>query len=292
MRWDNPKLAVIYSLIAAFLYALGGFLVQAFARDIPNPMIVFFRIVFSLIFLIPLLIKELPSAKALKTTSFPLHMLRTFTSLTAMYCLFYALKFLPLVDVLLLTYTRPLFIPIIVYIWFGKKWTKRTFLGLIIGFLGVVLILKPTTTIFNIASLIGLASGLFGALAFTTIRRLTKNEVPEKILFYYLTLSLPITAAALVEGWIPMSWHIFLVLLAIGFVAVLYQICLTRAYRHAKAFKVGSLLYSTIVFGAIFQGIFFRDLPLDVVSYVGAALIFLGSTIVMRVRSTNVPRER
>ncbi|GAB4187717.1 MAG: DMT family transporter [Simkaniaceae bacterium] len=292
MRSDNPKLAVLYSLAAAFLYALGGFLVQAFAKDIPNPMIIFFRIVFSLFFLAPILTMQLPSMGALKTKSFPLHLLRAFTSLSAMFCLYYALKFLPLVDVLLLTYTRPLFIPVIVYFWFGKKWTKQTFLGLVIGFLGVVLILKPTEHIIEVASLIGLASGLFGALAFTTIRRLTKTEFPDKILFYYLILALPISAISLVQGWISLNWHIFFVLLAIGFVATLYQLCLTRAYRHAKAFKVGSLLYSTVIFGALFQWLFLDNLTLDIPTVIGMVLIFLGSFLVMKVPSTKVPREK
>ncbi len=292
MRSDNSKLAVIYALSAAFLYALGGFFVQAFAKDIPNPMIIFFRTLFSLMFLSPVLIVKLPSIHSLKTVSFPLHLLRAFTSLSAMYCLYYALKYLPLVDVLLLTYTRPLFIPIIVLIWFGKKWTKQTFLGLVIGFLGVILILKPTKYIYDVASMIGLASGLFGAVGFTTIRRLTKTEFPEKILFYYLILALPISAVFLVQGFVTLTWKICFILLLIALVATLYQLCLTRAYRHAKAFKVGSLLYTTVIFGAFFQWLYFDNLKIDIALVIGMALVFLGSFLVMRVPVTKVPREK
>ena len=54
------------------------------------------------------------------------------------------------------------------------------------GFLGVILILRPTEELFNVASFVGLGAGLFGAIAFTAIRRLTKTEPPERITFYYM----------------------------------------------------------------------------------------------------------
>lgn len=285
MRQENTPLAIFYSLSAAFCYALLAYLIKLTEQHLPNPVIIFFRQAFSFCLLMPLIPLKLGSFKKLKTACFQLHLLRTFASLSAMFCMYFALRFLPLVDAVLLTYTRPLFIPIVVYFWFRKKWTRNTWWGLIVGFLGVLVILRPDERIFNIASLVGLAAGMFGSIAFTTIRRLTKTEPSERILFYYLAISLPLSSVPLATGWSTPSLYEWGLLALIGGAATIYQMFLTRAYRYAKAFKVGSLLYSSVVFAWIFD-IVMGDSSLEIVQIVGIVLIALGSYIALREQKT------
>ncbi len=281
MRHASTPLAVTYSLLAALSYATLAYTVKRAEAFLPNTMLIFFRQLFGLILLLPIASIKLGSLKELKTKVFPLHMLRAFASLSSMFCLFFALRYLPLTDAVLLTYTRPLFIPIVVFLWFQKKWTKNTWIGLVMGFLGVILILRPDSKMFNIASLVGLAAGLFGAISFTTIRRLTKSEPPERITFFYLALSLPLAAVPLATNWetpTPFEWG-FLVLIA-G-IAILYQLFLARAYRHAKAIQISSLLYSSVAF-AYFFDFFFGSATLPLTAFVGIALIILGSIFTLR----------
>ncbi|QVL57300.1 MAG: DMT family transporter [Simkaniaceae bacterium] len=281
MRTESTPLAVTFSLLAAFSYALLAYLIQTAEHILPNSVLIFFRQLFGLLILLPLIPLKLGSYSKLKTKIFPLHLLRTFASLSSMFCLYFALRYLPLTDAVLLTYTRPLFIPIIVFLWFQTKWTKNTYLGLLIGFLGIVLILRPGLMTFNLASLGAIASAFFGAIAFTTIRRLTKSEPSERITFYYMALSLPLALVPLGRNWetpTPMGWG-FLVL--IGAVALAYQLFLSRAYRHAKAVKVGSLLYSSVAFAYLFD--FFlgkKELPL--IALAGMVLIIIGSILALR----------
>lgn len=281
MRSYNPKLAVFFSLGAAFLYSVMGLLIKFSEAHVPSEMIVFFRQFVSFLLVIPLLFFEVDAEHTLKTNRFHLHLLRVFASLSAMYCLVYAIKYLPLVDALLLSYTRPLFIPLVIYFWFGKKLTRHSWLGLLIGFFGVLFILKPHGGAWDIATLVGLASGMFGAVAFTTIRRLTKTEFADKILFYYVTLSIPIAAIPLITNWQPLTLQSGLLLLSVGAAGMLYEMFLTRAYRHAKAFKVGSLLYSTIIFGAMFDWMMGNSF-FDIFCGIGMLLIIIGSIISLR----------
>ena len=198
-----------------------------------------------------------------------------------MYCLYFSLHYLPLTDAILLGYTRPLFIPIVVFFWFQKKWTKNTWIGLLLGFIGVLLILKPDQALFNTAALVGLASGMFGGIAFTTIRRLTKTEPSDRILFYYLILSLPLSVVPLIKVWKtpePKEWGLIVLIAA---AATVYQMSLTRAYRHAKAFKVGSILYSAVIFGWIFD-FFLGNKVITPISILGILLIILGSFISLK----------
>jgi len=281
MRRDSTPHAITYSLSAAFCYALLAYLIKMTEQFLPNPMIIFFRQAFSFMLVMPLIPFKIGSYKKLKTNCFHLHLLRAFASLAAMFCLYFSLRYLPLVDAVLLTYTRPLFIPIVVYLWFRKKWTKSTWWGLIVGFLGVLIILRPDEKIFDIASLVGLAAGMFGSIAFTSIRRLTKTEPSERILFYYLALSLPIASVPLATGWKTPTLFEWGLLLVIGAVATVYQMFLTRAYRYAKAFKIGSLLYSSVVFAWFFD-LILGEGTLKLIEIAGILLVALGSYIALR----------
>lgn len=281
MRSDNTKLAIIYALIAAFFYAVMGLLVKVAEQSLTNEMVVFFRQLTSLIVFAPIFYLRKEPATKLKSQQFPLHLLRAFASISASYCLFYALEYLPLVDALLLSYTHPLFLPIVAFFWLGKRWHKGVWYGLLTGFLGVILILKPSQRVFDIAALVGLAAGLFGAVAFSAIRRLTKHEEANKILFIYLLISLPITSIPMISSWVNFSWPELGLLVLVGLAGMIYQMVLTRAYRHAKAYKVGSVLYSTVIFATLFDW-FMGGKFLDVVSMIGIVLIFLGSFATLR----------
>ncbi|MCH9631519.1 MAG: Pseudopaline exporter CntI [Chlamydiia bacterium] len=291
MRANNIKLAILYSLLAAFFYAFLGTLIKITEKSgATNEMIVFFRQTVGLITLSPFLMNDHKKFGGFKTDKLHLHILRVVASLSSMYCLVFALRYLPLVDALLLTYTRPLFIPIVVFIWFRKKWKKTTWLGLIVGFLGVTLILKPDKKMFDIAALIGLASAMFGAVAFTCIRRLTKTDSANKILLYYLGFSIPIAAVPLISNWNTPSPKEWILLCVIGICGMIYQMTLTRAYQFAKAFKVASMLYSTIFFAAGFD-YWLGDFSMDLIGLVGIVLVIVGTVITIKQGDTPFPPE-
>lgn len=278
MHKDHMGLAILYSLLAAFFYTAMGVLVKISEQTLPNEIVVFYRQLFSLLLFTPVFFIKMNMGrkKSYHTRRFPLYLVRVFSSLAATYCLFYAIGKLPLVDAILLSYTRPLFLPIVAYLWRGKRWSKNVWFGLIIGFLGVILILKPSESVFDVATLVGLAAGLFGAIAFISIRRMTKTEPSEKILFYYLLLSMPITALPLVGVWQKLNLQQFWMMLLIGLVAMLYQLMMTKAYQRGKAYKVASLLYSTVIFAALYDWWVGKQF-LDYVSFIGIVLILIGS---------------
>jgi len=200
-----------------------------------------------------------------------------------MYCLFYALKYLPTIDALVLTYTRALFIPLVIWIWFQKKLTGRTWWGLAIGFAGILFILKPEKALFDLASIVGLMSGLFGALAFTTVRKLTKTEPLTRIIFYYLAFSVPISFFPAWGGLSRLTPYFWVLILIIGILAAMYQLFLTLGYKYAKTSKVTALLYTSVIFAALLDWWVFGLIP-DLVTFVGISAVCVGSVIVVRDR--------
>ena len=281
MRKHKPVLAIVFALGAACVYAFLALMVKITEKQVPNEMVVFFRQLFSLLTISAIFPFKKVSFKSLKTEKFPLHLLRAFCSLSAMYCLYYAIKHIALVDAILLSYTRPLFIPIVVYLWFRKKWTKSTWIGLLLGFAGILFILKPGQMQFNIAAIIALASGMFGGIAFTIIRRLTKTEPADRIVFYYLAISMPIAVVPMLPTLMTPSPYMWGMLVLVGLGGAAYQMLLTRAYQYAKAYKVGSLLFSSVIFAAILD-YFWNGTIIGYVSVIGVILICIGSYIAMK----------
>ena len=92
---------------------------------------------------------------------------------------------------------------------------------------------------------------------------------------------MPITSVPLVGAWVNFTLPGLAMLFLIGFVGMLYQMMMTRAYRHAKAFKVGSVLYSAVIFAAIFDW-FLEGKFLDYISIIGVILIIVGSLTTLR----------
>ena len=83
MRKESTPLAITFSLLASFTYALLAYLIQTAEQILPNSVLVFFRQFFGLLILLPMIPYKLGSYSKLKTTIFPLHLLRTFASLTS-----------------------------------------------------------------------------------------------------------------------------------------------------------------------------------------------------------------
>jgi len=291
MRSDNIKLGIFYGVLAAFFYALLGTLMKTTeAAGMSNETIVFVRQSIGLLSFLPFLAKPSTSLIHTKTLSLHLHLIRAVSSLCGMYCLIFALKYLPLVDALILTYARPLFLPIIVLVWFRKKWSKITFIGTFIGFLGVALILKPDKKMFDIGALVALVSAIFGSISFTCIRKLTRTETTSSILFYYLSLSIPLAIIPLLFSWTTPSMKDWAMMAIIGVCGFIYQITLTKAYEHAKAFKISSILYSTAIFGALFDW-WLGDFSLDYLGFAGIILIVTGAIVNLGQKIAPCPSE-
>ena len=142
---------------------------------------------------------------------------------------------------------------------------------ILLGFAGILLILKPGLGLFQPAALIGVLSALFASVAQVGIRRLTRTEPVERIVFYFGVISTAVSAAPLVREWRTPPATLWVVLAGLGIVATLGQLALTRAYSHAPATRVGPFIYSAVVFAALLDWLFWGQLAGPAVAGGGAA---------------------
>ena len=267
-----------FFLIASELsFAISAAIIKSLSVSLPNESIVFFRNLFGILILTPLLLKS--GTNILKTDRLLLHFLRSGLGMGAMYCFFYALGHIPLADSMLIKSTIPLIIPFIATLWLKENISHRVILAGGIGFMGVFLILKPDGNM-NWASIIALVSSLLAAMAFVTVRKLSATEPALRIVSYFAIIGLSISAVPLIRAWQTPTLSQWLLLMGIGLTTTIGQLLLTRGYQSASASSVGIFTYTSVPFGTFLGWLFWNEL-LDINSLLGAILIVLSGSIVL-----------
>jgi len=264
---------------SALLFAGMGAAVKIASASLPNAMVVFARSALGLAALLPWLVRLGP--RHLATRHFREHVVRGLAGLGAMYCFFYAIAHLRLADAVLLNYSLPLFMPFIESLWLGEPFPRRLWWGVGLGFLGVIVILRPGPGIFQPAALAGVAAALFAAVAQVGVRQLTRSEPSLRIVFYFGVISTAVSALPLVREWRTPASPLWLTLVAMGLLATAGQLLLTEAYAFAPAARVGPFIYTSVVFAGVFDwGLFGR--PPDRFTLAGAVMIALAGAVVLK----------
>lgn len=207
-----------------------------------------------------------------------MHTWRSVIGLAAMYGFFYAIAHLKLSNAVVFTYSSPIFIPLIAWLFLKEKITKSMLLAAALGLLGVVFVAKPDDGLFNIISLIGMSASFLAAMAFVTVRALTNTEPPERIVFYFCMIGSLISAIPMFWMWRPYTWHELALLIGAGLLANISQIFMSYAYKLAPAGQIGPINYIAIIFAGTWGFLFWGELP-DHYSLFGFGFIILAIII-------------
>lgn len=266
------------------MFASVGVFVKLAAPGLPNTVVVFFRNAFGLLALLPWMCRG--GFRQLRTQCLGQHMLRMVLGLSAMYCYFFALSCLPLAEALLLNFTAPLFIPFLAYLWLREPVSGRARTAILVGFAGVLLVLRPGPSGMGAGTWVGLLSGVLAAGALVGVRRLSFTEPTTRVVFYFSTAATLVSAVPLAVSWAAPVGAEWLWLVGAGVCATLGQLCLTRGYAYAPAAQVGPFHYVAVLFAAAFGWLLWQE-GLD--GWVLAGAILICSAGVLAVRRAGVP---
>jgi drug/metabolite transporter (DMT)-like permease len=264
---------------SALLFAAMGEAVRMASAQLSNAMVVFFRNAFGLVALLPWLVRLGP--EGLRTRAWPEHLVRGLAGLASMYCYFYAIARIGLSEAILLNYSLPLFMPLIARAWLREEIPPRLWRALVLGFLGILLILRPGLAVFRPAALAALVAAVLAALAQVGVRRLTQTEPAARIVFYFAVISTMVSALPLASVWTTPKRSLWSVLVALGVLATLAQLVMTRAYAHAPAAQVGPFIYSAVVFAGLMDWWLWDRVP-DAAFVGGAVLVCAAGILALR----------
>ena len=253
-------MVALWMILACVFFAAMAAVIKVLAIKIAVIEILFYRGLLNLIF-ISIVIKL--RGGTFKTKVPGMHVIRSGFGVLAMYCGFYALAYLPLGTASTLTYTHPIFQTIISATTDRKSINRWLIFSVMIGFVGCVVLLDPQFSSHRSqATLIGICSGLFTALAYARVGRMVRQGEPELLIIFYFALVTTIVSLVIIlfgHGFTQLQQLDWLWVLALGITGTLGQMALTRAYGRANPIVVGTLSYSQIIFSLIIGYAFFAE---------------------------------
>ncbi len=276
---QSIRRGALFLLGSSAVFSCVGTLVKILTAQLPLEMVVFARNGAGLLVLLPWLLTQ--RTLSLKTSRFWDHAARAVSGVLAMYCFFFSISRLHLAEAISLNFTSPLIIPVMAFLMIGEKVSRFVAGILLVGFAGVLLVIKPGFGVFQPAALVGILSAFFAAFALINIRKLTNTEPAIRVVFYFSLIASAITVVPMLRVWIaptPIQW---VMLFAIGAFATVGQWLLTRGYASGPAGKLAVFHYSAVIFAGLVDWIVWQSRP-DALSLAGVALISLAGIVVSR----------
>jgi drug/metabolite transporter (DMT)-like permease len=274
-------------VVSSFAFVTMNVLVRAASEYIPAFEIAVFRNIFAVCFMLPWLIRIGPGA--FRTKRFGLHLARAAVGVTTLCLWFSALALVPLAEAVALNFTLPLF-GIAGAVWIlGEKVGPRRWLATVIGFMGVLVILRPGFAQVSPAMLLPIGAAVFMGLSSVLLKTLSSTESVGTNVLYMNVLMVPLSLipAAFVWQWPPLE--AFVILIPLGACAVLAHISLARAYALADASAMLPFDYFRLPFIAIYGFLIYGEIPL-IWTWIGAAII-AGSTIYIARREAQLAKQ-
>ena len=287
----------LWMLAAAFLFATMGVCIKFASAHFNSFEIVFYRGLFGVAFLWWM---TRARGVSLRTAVPGMHVWRSIVGTLSLTAWFYSIAALPLATAMTLNYMSSIWIAAfllggaLLLQGRGSAPVLRQgplFATVLAGFAGVAMVLRPTLQPDQMmGALVGLLSGVTSALAYLQVSALSRVGEPETRTVFYFSIG-AVLAGALGMGFAgasPWHWPTALWLLPIGLLAVLGQLCMTRAYASGATLVVANLQYSGIVFAGIYSITVFGD-RLPLIGWVGMALIIASGVTATWLRARTVP---
>lgn len=249
----------LWMIAASFFFACMGVCVKLASTQFSAAEIVFYRSFINLLFLL-VLVKS--RGIPVKTPLWMLHVRRSGSGCISLMLYFYAISMLPLASAVTLSYTSPLFLAVYLVLLGKARLRGGMIFALLLGFLGVVLLLRPSFQADQLfGGAIGLASGMVAGLAYFNVRELgAHGEAEERIVFYFALVSTIVSAVWMMFfEFHAVDWRGGLLLLGVGSFGTLAQLVMTRAYKRGNTLVSASLAYSTVIFASVFGMLLWKE---------------------------------
>ena len=279
----NLPMGVVLSIGEILFTVAIAALVKLISGDISVFMILFFRYFFCipLLLLTALLQRGRAAFRVESRTNLAI---RSAMGLGSFGCLFAALQTIDLSKMTALLQTIPVFVTLLAPFLLGETVGWRRRMAVAIGFIGVVLIIDPSTgNWLNTGVLLGLASPFFGALMLLSLRRLGQTDHPSTTALWYNIIGAAVffgVSVSLDIAW-PDTADILVLLCLIGVMSSFQQFFLAHSYKLAPASVLAPLRYLSVPFGVGASVIFFDEI-LTPSFFIGTAILISASFFILK----------
>jgi len=279
---NRPAAGIGYAVIAMALFSAMDAVGKWLVADFSTFQVLAMRGVFSIILLMPFLVRGAGIVRVLRTQNLKGQIFRSLLGVGAMFGFFSALRYLPLADATAIGFAGSLFMAALSVPLLGERVGPRRWAAILVGFSGVLIIVQPGSSAFQVASLLVVLSAFLYAMMMIATRWLSRTESNVSMVFYHSLVATFIGLVALPFVWVTPSlldWVLFAVM---GAFATLAHLALAQAFRLAPVAVVGPFEYSTLLWATIIGFVVWQEVPGPNVWYGSVLLVAAGIYILYR----------
>jgi drug/metabolite transporter (DMT)-like permease len=188
------------------------------------------------------------------------------------------LAYLPLAIVTAIAFSSPLWVAALAGPMLGEKVTAKRWIGILIGFAGVLIIVRPGGPSFSWLLLLPVATAIANAARDMITRKLSRTESSISVLLWSAMAMLVVSAAALPFGWVTPTFEDWLWVLLAGFLNMAAHLSMISAYRYADASALSPYRYTSLIWAITLGWLVWSHLP-DMWSLVGTAVIVAAAVL-------------
>jgi len=278
----------LWLVSGGFIFTCNGVMIRLLSEQVESVQTAFFRAFFSVLMLLPLMVSG--QVKPWHSKRIVGHFWRTFMGTVSMVLGFYAVSMLPLADATALGFSQPLFSVCVAALILREKVRWRRWSATVVGFIGVLVMVRPGAGSLQPGALVALANALTVSLSILLVRRLSDSESPLMILTQFAIWSTLLLAVPAIWVWRwPSAWG-WVLAVGVSASATIGQYFWVQAFKAGEMSAVAPFEYLRLPFAVFMGWLIFGQMP-EIWTYVGAAIV-IASALYIAQREAQLARER
>ncbi len=288
-RSQNPVAGIAFILAGVLALTLSDAFAKSLTAHYPPIQILFLRASIALPIVTGMVI-AIAGQRALRSRYLPIHLLRGAINIAAAVCFYTGLMHLQLAENTAVAFAAPLFVTVLSVLVLKEGVDKHRWAAVLIGFLGVLLIVRPGMDSFQPAALFPLTTALLYGGMMMTARAIGPTEGMLTTTLYIVVGQVVFSVLAIPWYWEPIQWPHLPFFLAVALCSTLGLGLITQAFRVAPASVVAPFDYSGLLWATVMGWLFWDEIP-DRLAYLGILLI-AGSGLYIALREARASRRR
>ncbi|WP_305186895.1 DMT family transporter [Reyranella sp.] len=257
---------------ACALFPIMNGIVKLLAVTYEPQQIVWFRIVSHLVLVAVVFMPQM-GLGLLRTRRIGTQFISSVMMLLSTLFFFSAVKYVPVAEAISVTFVAPLAVVLLAWPLLGERITLFRLAAVIVGFSGVLIVIRPGSAVFQWASVLLLGSAMCYAIYQILIRRLAGIDQPATSIFYSVLLGAILMSLWLPFVWkAPVAWTDWALLCSLGVFGALGHYCVAKAMTYASANFVAPFNYTQMIGSVIVGYLMFAEVP-DFYTWLGTAVI-------------------
>jgi drug/metabolite transporter (DMT)-like permease len=278
--------AALWILLSGFCSVMMNVLIRVAAQSMHPFEVAFFRCLFGLVFLLPWLVKSGPALLSSPRIGF--YPLRAVIGLISMATWFYGITVVPLATATAVNFTAPLFATLAAVLILHEKVRFRRWSAVVLGFVGVLVIMRPGSERIDANLLILLVSSATAAMNNITVKFLARTDRPSTIVAMFMIYLTPLSLIPALLVWQWPHPSTFGALAGLGALGTIAHISVARALAAADASACAPFEFARLPVAALIGFLWFGEVT-DLWTWIGAAII-AGSSIYVAHREAQLSR--